>query len=83
MGGATFPSHIKLSPPKENPVDTLIINGAECEPYLTCDHRIMLEKSDTLLEGLSIIFELNDFKHCFIGIEENKKRLHRSFEKQH
>jgi Na+-translocating ferredoxin:NAD+ oxidoreductase subunit C len=73
MGGAAFPSHIKLSPPKENPVDTLIINGAECEPYLTCDHRIMLEKADTLLEGLGIILGLHDFKHCFIGIEENKK----------
>jgi electron transport complex protein RnfC len=73
MGGATFPSHIKLSPPKEHPVDTLIINGAECEPYLTCDHRIMLEKTDILLEGVSILADLLKIKSVFIGIEENKK----------
>ena len=44
MGGATFPTHVKLSPPKEKPIDVLILNGAECEPYLTADHRIMLER---------------------------------------
>lgn len=73
MGGATFPTHIKLSPPKEHPVDVLIINGAECEPYLTCDHRIMLEKTDTLLEGISILADLLKIKIIYIGIEENKK----------
>jgi len=73
MGGATFPTHIKLAPPKEHQVDVLIINGAECEPYLTCDHRIMLEKTDILLEGISILADLLKVKSIFIGIEENKK----------
>ncbi len=73
MGGATFPSHIKLSPPEDRPCDVLIINGAECEPYLTCDHRLMLEKTDTLLEGIFILSNLLNIEKIFIGIEANKK----------
>ena len=71
MGGATFPSHVKLSPPKK--IDYLIINGAECEPYLTCDHRTLVEKGETVVEGAKIIRENlgKDVKIIF-GIEENK-----------
>ena len=51
MGGAAFPTLVKLSPPKEKPIDTVILNGAECEPYLTADYRLMLEKSGDIVEG--------------------------------
>ena len=73
MGGAGFPTHVKMSPPKDKKIDTLILNGAECEPYLTADHRLMVEKSDEILKGLSIIasFFSGDLK-TYIGIENNK-----------
>ncbi|ADD68679.1 electron transport complex, RnfABCDGE type, C subunit [Denitrovibrio acetiphilus DSM 12809] len=70
MGGATFPSHVKLSPPKD--VDTLLINGAECEPYLTCDHRIMLERTEDVIKGASLIRDNLKLKKLIIGIEKNK-----------
>lgn len=71
MGGATFPSHVKLSPPKK--IDYLIINGAECEPYLTCDHRTLLEKGELVVEGARIIREnLGQDVKIIFGIEENK-----------
>ncbi|MEA3306241.1 MAG: electron transport complex subunit RsxC [Elusimicrobiota bacterium] len=74
MGGAGFPAHVKLMPPKDKKIDTLILNGAECEPYLTADHRLMLEKPDEILKGLEIIasFFPKDLK-VYIGIENNKK----------
>jgi electron transport complex protein RnfC len=72
MGGAAFPTHVKLSPPKDKPIDTLILNGVECEPYLTADHRMMLESPDTIIEGLRIIQKILGVKTCYIGIEENK-----------
>jgi len=72
MGGAGFPAHIKLSPPKEAGVDTLILNGAECEPYLTTDHALMRERSKEILEGAKIILKILGIKRCFIGVEENK-----------
>lgn len=71
MGGATFPTHVKLSPSK--PVDTLIINGAECEPYITCDHRIMLECGKELVEGVTILKKALGVNKAYIGIETNKK----------
>ena len=71
MGGATFPTHIKLNP--RSPVDTLIINGAECEPYLTCDFRLMMEHSDALLNGIKTILKVLPVKQVIIGIEENKQ----------
>jgi len=70
MGGATFPSHVKLSPPKK--VDTLLINGAECEPYLTCDHRIMVEQTEDVLKGCLLIMENLKLEKLVIGIEKNK-----------
>ena len=70
MGGAGFPTHIKLNPAK--PVDTLIINGAECEPYLTGDFRLMVEKRDEILKGLELIERCLGVKKVYIAIEDNK-----------
>ena len=72
MGGAAFPTNVKLSPPKEKPIDTVIINGAECEPYLTADHRLMVERAKEVVEGLKIIMRSLGVKEGHIGIEENK-----------
>lgn len=72
MGGAAFPTHVKLSPPKDKPIDSVILNGAECEPYLTCDHRLMLEKSSEIVEGLKIITNLVGARQAYIAIESNK-----------
>lgn len=72
MGGATFPSHVKLSPPADKPIDTLILNGAECEPYLTADHRLMLENGEGILEGTLIVQKILGAKNVWIAIEDNK-----------
>jgi H+/Na+-translocating ferredoxin:NAD+ oxidoreductase subunit C len=72
MGGAAFPTHVKLSPPKEKTIDTIIINGAECEPYLTSDHRLMLEHPHEILAGARIVAKTVNAKKIFIGIESNK-----------
>ncbi|MCX7653339.1 MAG: electron transport complex subunit RsxC [Fervidobacterium sp.] len=71
LGGAMFPTHIKLNPPK--PVNTLIINGAECEPYLTIDHRVMIEMNEEILLGIQITQKILGVKDVYIGIESNKK----------
>lgn len=73
MGGATFPTHVKLSPPTEKAIKTLILNGAECEPYLTCDHRLMLEQAFDVVEGLKIIQRILQPEEVYIGIEDNKR----------
>jgi electron transport complex protein RnfC len=72
IGGAGFPTHVKLSPPPEAKMDTLILNGAECEPYLTTDHRLMLEHPAEIIEGAKIIMSILGLKECHIGIEANK-----------
>jgi len=72
MGGATFPTHVKLAPPADKPINTVILNGAECEPYLTADHRLMLEYPNEILEGLRIIMRILGVKRGIIGIENNK-----------
>lgn len=72
LGGAAFPTHVKLTPPKTKTIDTVILNGAECEPYLTCDHRVMLEKSSEILKGLEIIMKVLGVKEAYIAIEDNK-----------
>ncbi len=72
LGGATFPAHVKLSPPPDKPIDIVIINGAECEPYLTADHRVMLEQSDEVVTGLSIMIKALGAEKGIIGIEDNK-----------
>lgn len=70
MGGAGFPTHIKLNPPK--PIDTILINGAECEPYLTCDHRLMVERAPEMVQGLLAFMKATGAKNGAIGIEANK-----------
>jgi electron transport complex protein RnfC len=72
MGGAAFPTVVKLSPPKEKPIDTVILNGAECEPYLTGDYRLMIEKPSEVIEGLRILMKVLGVQKGFIGIEDNK-----------
>lgn len=72
LGGAAFPTNVKLSPPKEKKIDTVIINGAECEPYLTADHRLMVEHPHELVEGLKILMQTLGVEKGYIGIEENK-----------
>jgi electron transport complex protein RnfC len=70
MGGAAFPAHIKLKPAK--PVDVLILNGAECEPYLTADYRLMLEETERVITGARILQKLLGVAVCYIGVEDNK-----------
>jgi electron transport complex protein RnfC len=72
LGGAGFPTHVKLSPPPNAKVDTLVLNGAECEPYLTTDHRLMLEYPEKIVEGTKIILKILGIKQAVIGIELNK-----------
>jgi electron transport complex protein RnfC len=72
MGGAGFPTIVKLSPPENKPIDTVILNGVECEPYLTADHRLMLEQSEGIIKGLKIIMKILNAQHGMIGIESNK-----------
>lgn len=72
LGGAAFPTHVKLCPPSEKKIDTLIINGAECEPFLSCDHRIMLEKSKEIVLGIQLIAKVLGVNNIVVGIEENK-----------
>lgn len=72
MGGATFPTHVKLSPPENVAIDTVLINGAECEPYLTSDHAAMMTRPDDLVMGTLIIMEAVGAKTGVIGIEANK-----------
>jgi len=72
MGGAAFPTHVKLSPPREKPIDTVIINGVECEPYLNADYRLMLQNPREIIEGTKIIMKILDVKRAIIGIENNK-----------
>jgi len=71
MGGATFPTHVKLEP--KNPIKALIINGSECEPYITTDYRLMLEKPIEILKGVDLVKKALDTKQVFFGIEANKK----------
>ena len=72
LGGAAFPTFFKLSPPKEKPIDTLLINGCECEPFLTADHRLMLEQPAEIVEGASIMAQALGAKNVCIVIEDNK-----------
>ncbi len=69
LGGATFPTHVKLSPPADKAVDTVILNGAECEPFLTCDYRLMLEEAPQVLAGLEIVLRILQVQTALIGLE--------------
>ena len=73
LGGATFPSHVKLQVKEGNHLDCLIVNGVECEPYLTADHRLMLEKAPEIIVGVKILMQALQVKKAIIGIENNKK----------
>ena len=73
MGGACFPTHVKLTPKNEEEIDYIIVNGAECEPYLTSDYRRMLEQPEYLIEGLKVILTLFPKAKGIIGVEDNKK----------
>lgn len=73
MGGAGFPTHVKLSPPEEMEIDTVIINGAECEPFLTVDHRLLLEEGEQLFRGLELIKKAVGAEKGIVAIEINKK----------
>jgi Na+-translocating ferredoxin:NAD+ oxidoreductase subunit C len=73
MGGATFPTHVKLAPPPDKKIDAIVINAAECEPYITSDHRVMLEETNRVVEGLKIVLHMFPGATGYIGIEDNKK----------
>lgn len=73
MGGATFPTHVKLNVPEEAKIDYIIINGAECEPYLTSDHRVMLENPDEVITGLRVLMHIFGLKDGYVAIEDNKR----------
>lgn len=72
LGGASFPTHIKLNPKNLEECDTLIVNGAECEPFITADNRIMVEDGQILASGMRLIMDHLNLKHGYIGIEDNK-----------
>jgi electron transport complex protein RnfC len=80
MGGATFPTDVKLKPPPSADVDVFVVNGAECEPYLSCDHRLMVERATEIFEGIRIVQRAVGFKHIYIGIEENKSEALSTFD---
>ncbi len=73
MGGATFPTHVKLTPPPGTKAEILIINGVECEPWLTSDHQLMMEKTDEILVGTTIVMKALNVQKAIIGIENNKR----------
>ncbi len=72
LGGATFPAHVKLNVPADAVIDTLVVNGAECEPFLTCDHRIMVERTQDLLRGIRYALKISGAPRAIIGVEDNK-----------
>jgi len=74
LGGAAFPTHVKLAPNKKNVVDTVLINGCECEPYLTCDYRLMLEAPNPVVTGALLAARAAGAKNIFIGVEDNKPK---------
>lgn len=74
LGGAGFPTHIKLSPPKDKHIDTLIINGAECEPYITSDYREMIENPDGIINGIMRVCSALNINNAIFGIEDNKSK---------
>jgi electron transport complex protein RnfC len=72
LGGAAFPSHVKLTVPKDRQIHTLVVNGCECEPYLTCDHRMMVELTDDMLTGIRYAMRAVGAPKAVIGVEDNK-----------
>lgn len=74
LGGAGFPTHVKLNPPKDKTIDCLIINGAECEPYITSDYREMIENPSGIIEGIRIVLDYLNIPKAIVGIENNKPK---------
>ena len=72
LGGATFPAHVKLNVPADAVIDTLVVNGAECEPFLTCDHRVMVERTQDLMRGIRYALKMSGAPRAIIGVEDNK-----------
>jgi electron transport complex protein RnfC len=81
LGGAAFPSHVKMKPPPGRVIETLVANGCECEPYLTCDHRVMLEQTEDLLLGVRIAMRATGAKRAMIGVEDNKMDAYEAIKK--
>jgi electron transport complex protein RnfC len=81
MGGAGFPTFVKLSPPEDKPIDTVILNGVECEPFLTSDYRLMKEKAKDIITGLKLIMKIVNARKGYIGIEANKPDVIKEMEK--
>ena len=72
LGGACFPTHVKLMPPPGKKAEVLIVNGVECEPYLTCDHQLMLERGEQIMIGIELVMKALNINRAIIGIENNK-----------
>jgi electron transport complex protein RnfC len=72
MGGASFPTNVKLNPGKDQPISVLILNGAECEPYITCDDLLMRERAADIIDGARIMLHMLGAPECLIGVEDNK-----------
>lgn len=72
LGGACFPTHVKLMPPPGKTAEVLVVNGVECEPYLTCDHQLMMERGEQIIIGIQLLMKALGIKHAVIGIEQNK-----------
>jgi electron transport complex protein RnfC len=79
LGGAAFPTAVKLTPPKDKPIDTIIVNGCECEPILTADYRLMLEYPEQILKGAELIRLATSAKHVIVAIEDNKREAYDAF----
>jgi electron transport complex protein RnfC len=79
LGGAGFPTHVKLSPKDDSKIEYIIVNGAECEPYLTSDYRLMMEKTEEIIEGLKIELKIFNRAKGIIGIEDNKPDVIQKF----
>jgi electron transport complex protein RnfC len=82
LGGAAFPTAVKLSPPKDKPIDTIIINGCECEPFLTSDYRLMLEYPDEILKGAELARIATGAERIIVGIEDNKRKAFEVFQEK-
>jgi electron transport complex protein RnfC len=82
MGGAAFPTHVKLSPPPNTNLHTLLINGSECEPYLTCDNRIMIECTKQIISGIQILLRIHPFQKVYIGIETHNQEAIQMFNQE-
>lgn len=81
LGGAGFPAHVKLNPPGDTNVDTLIINAAECEPYITSDYRECIENTENIVDGIRAVLKWTGISRAIIGIEDNKPEAIRKLEK--